>query len=240
MASSPLPPPLSLRTLSLRDDALDSGETPSSTRDSSATVTVTASSAPIDDDSLLLDSAVSLNVDAAPLSGAAGHGPGWTIQTHSLNHVSRETLDVDRMAAFYKDVLGFVEIRRPPITECKGVWLIIPNAFHPPFTAGAPSETEIHPPLGSVSLHIIHKDDRFSPAESPLEKQKTPGWETSCDFPERPAAVRRSHHLALRTVDVDGAEEVLRRRGIKYHKDYLPGTDIKQLFFYDPDGNGIE
>ncbi|KAI8835116.1 Glyoxalase/Bleomycin resistance protein/Dihydroxybiphenyl dioxygenase, partial [Chytridium lagenaria] len=154
-----------------------------------------------------------------------------TIQTHSLNHISRETLNVDRMSAFYKDVLGFVEIIRPPITECNGVWLIIPNTYHPP----CETHTALHPALGSVSMHIIHKDERFHPVESPLEKL---GQDS--DFPERPAAIRRSHHLALRIEDIGKAEKVLRRRGIAYHKDYLPGGQVAQLFFYDPDGNGIE
>ncbi|KAJ3108101.1 hypothetical protein HDU97_002336 [Phlyctochytrium planicorne] len=151
-----------------------------------------------------------------------------TIKTHSLNHVSRETLDVEGMTKFYKEVLGFVDILRPPIKECKGAWLAIPNAFYNPEATA----TAIHPPYGTVSLHLIEKDMRFRPLESPLEKKKDEGWEENCDFPNRPAAVRRSHHLALMTEDLDAAEEVLKKRGILYHKDELPGGAVKQLFFY--------
>ena len=32
----------------------------------------------------------------------------------------------------------------------------------------------------------------------------------------------------------------LAQQGIPYSVDAVPGTDIKQVFCYDPDGNGIE
>lgn len=40
----------------------------------------------------------------------------------SINHIARETRDVERCTAFYRDVLGFRQIRRPNF-HFGGAWL---------------------------------------------------------------------------------------------------------------------
>lgn len=40
----------------------------------------------------------------------------------SINHIARATPNVDRMLAFYRDVLGFRQVWRPNF-EFKGAWL---------------------------------------------------------------------------------------------------------------------
>ena len=42
----------------------------------------------------------------------------------SLNHISRVTRDVEVAAAFYRDVLGFVEIKRPSSFDFEGKWQV--------------------------------------------------------------------------------------------------------------------
>ena len=51
-------------------------------------------------------------------------------------------------------------------------------------------------------------------------------------------AMRR--FLIHQVADVDVAMAELAQQGIPYSVDAVPGTDIKQVFCYDPDGNGIE
>eukprot|EP00192_Tetraselmis_astigmatica_P015542 CAMPEP_0117683986 /NCGR_PEP_ID=MMETSP0804-20121206/20786_1 /TAXON_ID=1074897 /ORGANISM="Tetraselmis astigmatica, Strain CCMP880" /LENGTH=157 /DNA_ID=CAMNT_0005494803 /DNA_START=63 /DNA_END=536 /DNA_ORIENTATION=- len=53
-------------------------------------------------------------------------------------------------------------------------------------------------------------------------------------------AIQRSYHLCFQVVDVQGAKAVLRTRGIKFSLNSVPGTEMEQVFFFDPDGNGIE
>lgn len=40
----------------------------------------------------------------------------------ALNHVSRVCNDVRKSAAFYRDVLGFIEVKRPSAFEFEGSW----------------------------------------------------------------------------------------------------------------------
>ena len=48
--------------------------------------------------------------------------PPPAIQLTQLNHVTRVVKDLDRAAAFYRDLLGFREIPRPPF-RVQGRWL---------------------------------------------------------------------------------------------------------------------
>jgi len=133
---------------------------------------------------------------------------------HSFNHISRETENVARMEDFYRNVLGFQRIRRPQI-KFPGAWLALP---------GRPD----------ISIHLIQRD--------PSAK---------CILPERalcspslkrngPQAIRRSHHLAFRTENIDKVRDILDKRGINYFETTIAGTSIRQIFFFDPDRNGIE
>ncbi|CAB4292060.1 unnamed protein product [Prunus armeniaca] len=46
----------------------------------------------------------------------------------SLNHISRESSDIRRLANFYKEIFGFEEIESPNL-EFKVIWLKGPGAF---------------------------------------------------------------------------------------------------------------
>ena len=46
--------------------------------------------------------------------------------------------------------------------------------------------------------------------------------------------------MALSVDNIDAVEGVLKAHCIEYHVNVVPGTDVRQIFFYDPDGNGIE
>lgn len=45
----------------------------------------------------------------------------------SINHISRVCRDVDATRRFYRDVLGFVEIKRPDSFDFDGSWCVPPK-----------------------------------------------------------------------------------------------------------------
>ncbi|KAB2043541.1 hypothetical protein ES319_D01G024300v1 [Gossypium barbadense] len=46
-----------------------------------------------------------------------------------LNHISRESSDIRRLANFYKEIFGFEEIESPDFGEFKVIWLNLPGSF---------------------------------------------------------------------------------------------------------------
>jgi len=130
----------------------------------------------------------------------------------SINHVARETDDVERLTRFYKEVLGFQPCERPRF-EFGGSWL------------------RIDP---SCLLHIIERDPHSVLREGPFSALPGTAEKTAEAF------IRRGHHLAFRVFSTNTVEENLQHRKIPYSVSTIPGCEIKQIFFFDPDGNGIE
>ena len=50
----------------------------------------------------------------------------------------------------------------------------------------------------------------------------------------------RAPHIALHADDLDAVERLLEEHGVAYRKSEVPGRNVKQLFFQDPDGFHIE
>lgn len=44
------------------------------------------------------------------------------------------------------------------------------------------------------------------------------------------------HHPAFEVADIDATERQLRAHGVEYSRHVLPDVDMRQLFFYDPEG----
>lgn len=75
-----------------------------------------------------------------------------SLPLRSLNHISLVCRDVDASARFYRDVLGFVEVKRPSSLEFEGCWLFRYNlGVH--LIKGEPVRR---------SLDIIPKSDHMS------------------------------------------------------------------------------
>lgn len=53
-------------------------------------------------------------------------------------------------------------------------------------------------------------------------------------------SIRRSYHLCFRVLDPQAQMEKLQEMGIPFTLETIPNTGVKQVLFYDPDGNGIE
>jgi catechol 2,3-dioxygenase-like lactoylglutathione lyase family enzyme len=129
--------------------------------------------------------------------------------TLQLNHIARETADVRGLAAFYEEVLGFERVPAPSYSGCQVAWLRLP---------GTPD----------VTLHIIERDPAVVVAAS------SPGAVGAT-----PDQLTRRHHLAFSVADYDGFVTVLRTRGTDVFEKTQPDGLTRQVFFFDPDGEGI-
>ena len=141
-----------------------------------------------------------------------------------LNHVSIETRDVERLRVFYSQMLGLRPLERPDF-GFGGAWFQLAQG---------------------VALHIIERDP-LKPGSGESEGSLFEGdsdespphvGAASSKVPEK--FIRRSFHTALTVADIDEAKRVLDEHSIPYAVNTVPGTSISQLFFYDPDGNGVE
>eukprot|EP00451_Oxyrrhis_marina_P049712 CAMPEP_0204470610 /NCGR_PEP_ID=MMETSP0471-20130131/17312_1 /ASSEMBLY_ACC=CAM_ASM_000602 /TAXON_ID=2969 /ORGANISM="Oxyrrhis marina" /LENGTH=152 /DNA_ID=CAMNT_0051472635 /DNA_START=30 /DNA_END=488 /DNA_ORIENTATION=+ len=133
----------------------------------------------------------------------------------AVNHISRETDDVEGLTKFYTQVLGLPRLERPDF-GFGGSWFALPNG---------------------VQFHIIEKDSQKPPVSQPVQDNQLQ-ITSEGRLPER--FIRRSHHMALTVADIEDTKSRLTTMGIPFAVNVVPGTPIIQLFVYDPDGNGIE
>ncbi|TPX48560.1 hypothetical protein SeLEV6574_g01989 [Synchytrium endobioticum] len=77
------------------------------------------------------------------------------------DHTSTTSLekDVQRLAKFYKNVLGFTELTGPPF-DFEGMWLALPNQYQA--TRYQPDDSN-HPSLGTISLHVMERHETRLP-----------------------------------------------------------------------------
>ena len=146
--------------------------------------------------------------------------PGKPSCIASLNHISRETPNLERIVAFYQDVLGFEQIDHPDF-GFPVIWLAIPG--------------------GSLSVHFIESCSTTRLAEGSHRNAATGELVDKSSLSSlKPSDLRRGHHLAFDIVDVEAVKAMLTEAGIDFCEAGPADSDIRQLFFYDPDGNGIE
>ncbi|KAL8265732.1 hypothetical protein R6Q59_003076 [Mikania micrantha] len=127
----------------------------------------------------------------------------------SLNHVARESSDVNRLAIFYQDIFGFERIESPDF-GLKVIWLTLSPSF---------------------SLHLIERDPNTKLPEGP--------W-SATDAVADPKNLFRGHHLCFSVSNFDSFVSAIKAKGIQTHERTQPNGKIKQVFFFDPDGNGLE
>ncbi|XP_042054885.1 uncharacterized protein LOC121799547 isoform X2 [Salvia splendens] len=121
-----------------------------------------------------------------------------------LNHISRETSDIKRLATFYIEVFGFEQIESPKF-DFEVIWLKLGS---------------------SMLLHLIERDPTVMLPEGP--------WSSVAD----PKNLPRGHHVCFYVPEFDSF--VQRDKGIPVHEQSQPDGKTKQVFFFDPDGNGLE
>ncbi|GMN46705.1 hypothetical protein TIFTF001_015890 [Ficus carica] len=129
----------------------------------------------------------------------------------SLNHISRESSDVTRLANFYKEIFGFEEIEAPNFGDFKVIWLNLPSAF---------------------SLHLIERNPATQLPEGP--------WSATSAAVADPSHLPRGHHICFSVSNFDSFVLSLKEKGIQTFESSVPSRGVKQVFFFDPDGNGLE
>ncbi|KAJ7954876.1 Lactoylglutathione lyase/glyoxalase I family protein [Quillaja saponaria] len=55
-----------------------------------------------------------------------------------------------------------------------------------------------------------------------------------------PKHLPRGHHICLSVSNFESFLQTLKDKGIETFERSVPGRNIKQVFFFDPDGNGLE
>ncbi|KAI9027810.1 hypothetical protein DFJ74DRAFT_765817 [Hyaloraphidium curvatum] len=152
----------------------------------------------------------------------------------SLNHIARSSPRPLALAAFYSRVLGLRPVRRPDLGFA-GAWLGVPGD-------------------GRVLLHIIEAPAGAEGRAAP-ERPMAEGGDASRRPPEDPQGVAKGHHLAFRTERFDECKRMLGEMGVEYFEQTGVGRweggedggksgdgwgETRQLFLFDPDGNGVE
>ncbi|XP_061354566.1 glyoxylase I 4 [Gastrolobium bilobum] len=129
----------------------------------------------------------------------------------SLNHISRESSDIKRLAKFYQEIFGFEEVESPDFGEFKVVWLRLPSSC--------------------VYMHLIERNPTNNLPEGP--------WSATSPVAD-PSHLPRGHHLCFSVSNFQSFLHTLKDKGIQTFERSLPNGKIKQVFFFDPDGNGLE
>ncbi|KAL6970430.1 hypothetical protein U1Q18_030130 [Sarracenia purpurea var. burkii] len=126
-----------------------------------------------------------------------------------LNHVSRESTDINRLAKFYQEIFGFEQIENPKF-EFNVIWLKLPPSFF---------------------LHLIERNPETKLPEGP--------WSATSAVAD-PKNLFRGHHICFSVSNFDSFVQTLKEKGIETHQRTQPNGKTKQVFFFDPDGNGLE
>ncbi|GAB4843367.1 hypothetical protein Ancab_013333 [Ancistrocladus abbreviatus] len=127
-----------------------------------------------------------------------------------LNHIARESTDIKRLAKFYQEILGFDEIDSPKFGEFEVIWLRLPPYF---------------------SLHLIQRNPQAKLPEGP--------YSASSPVAD-PKDLPRGHHICFSVSNFDSFVQFLKGKGIETFEKTQPDGKTKQIFFFDPDGNGLE
>ncbi|XAR54674.1 Lactoylglutathione lyase [Bertholletia excelsa] len=126
-----------------------------------------------------------------------------------LNHVSRESLDIKRLAKFYQEIFGFEQVESPTFVF-DTIWLKIPPSFY---------------------LHLIERNPENRLPEGP--------WSAASAVKD-PSHLPRGHHICFSVANFDSFIQTLKEKGIETHHRTTPNGKTRQVFFFDPDGNGLE
>ncbi|XWS53987.1 hypothetical protein CRYUN_Cryun10bG0048800 [Craigia yunnanensis] len=127
-----------------------------------------------------------------------------------LNHISRESSDIRRLANFYKEIFGFEETESPDFGEFKVIWLNLPGAF---------------------PIHLIERSPFTKLPEGPY---------SATSAVSDPSHLPRGHHICFTVSNFDSFVLSLKDKGIETFQRSLPNGKVRQVFFFDPDGNGLE
>jgi catechol 2,3-dioxygenase-like lactoylglutathione lyase family enzyme len=135
-----------------------------------------------------------------------------------IHHTAISTPDLDRLVAFYRDVMGF------EVTK-EGSWANNPVNDRIIGLAGSAAR--------SVKLRAGNAYLEFFQYSAPTPQ---PG------DPNRPPHHHGYTHIALEVTDIDAEYERLTRAGVKFNcpPPLIEGGQVRAAYGRDPDGNIIE
>ena len=144
----------------------------------------------------------------------------------TIDHVNIVVTDLDRMLAFYRDMLGLAVTKRATI---EGAWIGA--------TVG----------LSDVNADVVYLDFESGPRLE-LIRYNRPAMNrpVGVDQPNAPGL----RHFALRVDDIDVLVARLQKAGVKFFSDvqrvpdsqvtYAGGIRKRLIYFQDPEGNLLE
>jgi uncharacterized protein (TIGR02246 family) len=137
---------------------------------------------------------------------------------NGINHIAIATHDLDRLIAFYRDVLGF-EVSS--VTEWSGTPLI-DSVVGVPGSAARAAMLK----AGNVYLEFFQYLSPETPATGPLRQPYDRGYT----------------HLCLDVTDIDTEYARLSAAGAVFHRapPHFPDAGLRSVYGRDPDGNLIE
>ena len=138
-----------------------------------------------------------------------------------IHHVAICTPDLDRLAAFYRDVIGFTEVMNTSWSDRPIVDRII--------NLRGSAARQIMLQAGNAYLELFQYE---LPAGTPADPNRTP-------------ASQGYTHFCLDVVDIDAEYERLRNHGMTFHSSpptpkELGSNHIRAIYARDPDGNIVE
>ncbi|KAF5465718.1 lactoylglutathione lyase [Juglans microcarpa x Juglans regia] len=85
--------------------------------------------------------------------------------------------------------------------------------------------------LASVQIHLIERNPSSRLPEGP--------WSATSPVAD-PSHLPRGHHICFSVSNFESVVRALKEKEIKIFERSLPDGKVKQVFFFDPDGNGLE
>ncbi|XP_052188357.1 uncharacterized protein LOC127798795 [Diospyros lotus] len=98
-----------------------------------------------------------------------------------LDHVTKESSDVKRLAQFYQEILGFEQIESPNFPDVETIWLKLPPSFY---------------------LHLIQRYPASRLPEGP--------WRASESAVADPKNLPTGHHMCFTVPNFDFAVQTLK------------------------------
>jgi catechol 2,3-dioxygenase-like lactoylglutathione lyase family enzyme len=138
-----------------------------------------------------------------------------------IHHVAISTPDLDRLTAFYTDVMGFEVVMRTHWRDREIIDRMIG------LTGSAARQVMLR--AGNAYLELFQYE---SPTPRPAPPDRDPSWHGYT-------------HFCVDVVDIDAEYERLSRLGMTFHAppptvDELGHTRLRAIYARDPDGNIVE
>ena len=138
-----------------------------------------------------------------------------------IHHVAISTPDIDRLAAFYTDVMGFEVVMTTQWRDREIVDRMVG------LTGSAARQVMLK--AGNAYLELFQYE---SPEPRPADPARNPAWHGYT-------------HFCIDVVDIDAEYERLSRNGMTFHAppptiDELGHARLRAIYARDPDGNIVE